>query len=85
MTAFLFIPSTLDSSAARRVDFGNIASLFAEYEEPLRPADVKRNLLRAGAAALLLLLAVGDTLLVTRPTPMTGLPAVPTSPSRATL
>ena len=79
MTAYLFIPATVGRGDARRVDFGNIASLFAEREEPVRRSSAARSLLRMAAAALLLLLAIGDTLLLTRPGAITGLPA-----SRAT-
>ena len=85
MTAFLFIPATVGSSDARRVDFAAIASLFAESEEPLRSSDIPRNILRAAAAALLLLLVIGDTLLVTRPGAGTGLPAAHAASARTTL
>ncbi len=85
MTAFLFIPATVDSSCARRVDFAKIASLFAESEEPARRSDTTGTLLRVAAAALLLLLAIGDALLVTRPGACTGVPAAPGLAARATL
>ncbi len=85
MTAFLFIPASVDGSGARRVDFGNIASLFTEGEEPVRRSNTTRNLFRAAAAVLLLLIAFGDTLLVTRPGPTTSLPAARTASARAIL
>ena len=85
MTVFLFIPATVSNGDTRRVDFANIASLFAECEEPVHRADTTRNLLRAAAAALLLLLVIGDTLLVTRPTVGTGLPVTPTAAGGAML
>lgn len=74
MTAFLFIPTSVGGVDARRVDFGNIASLFAEREEPAPRLDATRLLFRVAAAALLFLLLVGDLLLVTRPSSALGLP-----------
>ena len=75
MTAFLFIPATVDGRGARRVDFANIAGLFAECEEPMRRSAAAGTLIRVAAAALLLLLVIGDALLVTRPVASAGLPA----------
>lgn len=66
MTTFLFIPTSTDGRRERQVDFAGIASLFAEAEEPARRPGAKRGLFRLAAAVLLLLLAVGDTLLVAR-------------------
>lgn len=85
MTAFLFIPATVDTSGARRIDVANFASLFAESEEPARRSSATGSLLRAVAAALLLLLVIGDALLVTRPGASTGLPAAPGIAARAML
>ena len=73
MTAFLFIPSNVGGSAARRVDFAQIASLFAEQDEPARRPGTSRKLVRAAAFVLLLLMGIGDALIVTRPGAMTGL------------
>ena len=83
MTAFLFIPAVVGGRDARRVDLGNIASLFSESEEPARRELAGRTVLRAVATALLLLLAIGDTLLVARPAAL-GCPA-PRPISRLTL
>ena len=66
MTAFLFIPASGDVRLARRVDFANIASLFAEAEEPPRPARGRRTL-QIVAAFLLLVVAIGDTIFVAHP------------------
>lgn len=85
MTAILFIPATVGDRATRHVDFAKVASLFAECEEPVRPPNAGRNLLRAAAAGLLLLLVIGDTLLVMRPGATTGFPAPPPAARRATL
>lgn len=83
MTAFLFIPTTVGGIDARRVDFANVASLFAEVEEPAHRSDAGRKVLRAVAAALLLVLVIGDTLLVTRPGADAGLPAARAASTRA--
>ncbi len=66
MTAFLFIPpTTAGAPIGRRVDFGNIGSLFAETEEPApRP---KNQTAKIGMIILVLLGVVGDALLVTHP------------------
>lgn len=84
MTAFLFIPAIAGSRDARRVDLGNIATLFSESEEPARREPAGRTMLRAAATALLLLLAIGDTVLVMRPAALGGCPA-PRPVSRLTL
>ena len=62
MTAFLFIPAR--GGASQRVDLANIASLFSEVEEPHHAPIGSGFILRACAAALLVLLAFGDTVLV---------------------
>ncbi len=74
MTAFLFIPSNVDSGAARRVDFAQIASLFAEREELAQRSRPQRTLVRTAAVVLLLLMVIGDAVIVTRPGQMLGLP-----------
>ncbi len=73
MTAFLFIPSTIGASGARRVDFARVASLFAEQDEPVRCTGTSRKLMRAAAIVLLLLMVIGDALIVTRPGAVLGL------------
>lgn len=85
MTAFLFIPATVGNNGARRVDLANFASLFADLDEPVHRSNSMRKLLRIAAAVLLTLLAIGDTLLVTRPSAGTGLPAAPATSARAML
>jgi len=72
MTAFLFIPSTSDARLARRVDFANIASLFAEGEEPAGPSR-SRRLSQIVAAVLIAVIAIGDAVLVTRPDALSSL------------
>ena len=67
MTAFLFIPATVGTDSMRRIDVARMASLFAEVDEPASHCRPPRTLFRVAAAALLVLLAIGDTLLVTRP------------------
>ena len=68
MTAFLFIPATRDARLVRRVDFANIANLFAEAEEPpVRKALFRGQAIRLAAMALILIGIVGDTVLVARP------------------
>ena len=68
MTAFLFIPATRNTRLARRVDFTNIAALFAEAEEPpTRKPVFKGQAMRLAAMALILVGIVGDTILVARP------------------
>lgn len=74
MTAFLFIPSSVDSGTARRVDFAQIASLFAEHEEPAHRSRPQRKLFQAAAVVLLLLMVIGDAVIVTRPGQMLGPP-----------
>lgn len=66
MTTFLFIPPSGSDRHIRQVDFASIAGLFAEAEEPSRQTRTGHGLLRLAAAVLLVLLAVGDTLLVAR-------------------
>ena len=70
MTAFLYIPS--GAGLSRRVDLSNIASLFSEIEEQPKTPPTNRLVLRAVAAALLVLLAFGDTMLVNRPDMLTA-------------
>ncbi len=70
MTAFLFIPPS-GPGLARRVDFANIASLFAEADEPparLRPTGFA---MRVFAAFMIMVFAVGDMVLVARPYALT--------------
>ena len=69
MTAFLYISSDRGAGLARRVDFGNIASLFAESDAPSRESRA-RALLRIAAALLFVLLAIGDTVLLGPPDAM---------------
>ena len=66
MTAFLFIPTPADARLGRRVDFGNIASLFAEADEP-PPRHEKSQAARIGLMILILLGTLGDLMLVARP------------------
>ena len=67
MTAFLFIPTPRDTKLARRVDFANIASLFTEADEPASAHAPRGLVTRAMAMVLILLFAVGDSILVARP------------------
>ena len=64
--AFLFLPTAAGARTARRVDIANIASLFAEVEEPARRSQ-SSVFARLLALILILLLAVGDFVLVARP------------------
>ena len=76
MTAFLFIPS--NNGLNRRVDLAHVASLFSEAEEPPRTPATSRLALRAAAAALLVLLAFGDTVLVNQPSTLSACASPPT-------
>jgi hypothetical protein len=67
MAAFLFLPAAAGAGAQRRVDFANIASLFAEIEEPAASRGGGRVVARVMAFLLILLIAVGDMVLVARP------------------
>jgi hypothetical protein len=71
MTAFLFIPARDESRSAQRVDFDNIASLFVEADD-LPPSRRWRSGVRLAMTLVLLLLAVGDTLLVARSSVLMG-------------
>ena len=83
MTAFLLIPASVGSDSRRRVDFARMASLFSEVEEPAPRSGPSRTMLRVVAAALLVLLAVGDTLLMARPGTL-ACPSMPRpTPTRA--
>lgn len=66
MTAFLFIPSTTGVGPGRRVNFADIANLFSELEAP---PPQRRRLQPARIALMMLVLlgAIGDTLIVARP------------------
>ena len=66
MSAFLFLPAA-GAKTARRVDIANIASLFAEIEEPARTQPQSSLLARVLALLLILLFAVGDFVLIARP------------------
>ncbi len=71
MTALFFvIPSHAEHGSLRRVDFAHLARLFAEPDPiPLPPVRERRRTVRLAAAATLFLLgALGDTMLVARPT-----------------
>ena len=70
MTAYLYISAS--GGPSRRVDLTNIASLFSEVEDAPGPAPTARFGLRAVAAALLMLLAFGDTVLVNPPDVLTA-------------
>ncbi len=67
MTSFLFIPQTFDARQGRRIDFAGMASLFAEPDEPVtvRPSPRAKHRLLAGL--LILICALGDTVLIARP------------------
>ena len=66
MSAFLFLPAAAGAKTSRRVAVANIASLFAEIEEPI--ANARSGLVaRVLAFILILLFAVGDFVLITRP------------------
>ena len=67
MTAFLFLPTAAGQGAQRRVDFANIAALFAEIEEPAARRPDRGVFARVLAILLILLFAVGDMVLVARP------------------
>lgn len=82
MTALLFISPTT-SGSARSLDFAGIAGLFAEVEEPARRRGPSRRLWRAAAAALLVLIAIGDTLLVARPGALSGCPVLRPAQARS--
>ena len=71
MTAFLFIPTSSDGKLARRVDFGNIASLFADVDEPATHARSNNTMTRVLALLMIVIFAVGDTVLVARPYALT--------------
>ena len=72
MTALFFVtPGRADSAdigSLRRIDFAHLARMFAEPEPAvLPPVRERRQAMRLAAAALLLLGALGDTMLVARP------------------
>ncbi|MCX8256324.1 protein of unknown function [Beijerinckiaceae bacterium RH AL1] len=67
MSAFLFLRAAAGAGTQRRVDFANIASLFAEIEEPAASRGDGRIVARVMALLLILLIAVGDIVLVARP------------------
>jgi len=71
MSAFLFISAPAGAKLSRRVDLSNFPSLFAEVEELAAPRDPGVLLTRLLALLLILVFAVGDTLLVTRPDTLT--------------
>ena len=72
MTAFLFIPSHPGARLVHRVDFANIAGLFAEAEEPAaeRPS-LQSQAIRIAAFAAIVLALIGDTVLIARPAMLT--------------
>lgn len=67
MTAFLFIPSTCGAKVARRVDFTNIGSLFAEADEAAASDLTQGMATRVLTMLLIALFAIGDMVLVARP------------------
>ena len=71
MTAFLFIPATGGTGLARRVDFANIGSLFTEVEPP-KPSRDRHHIARVALMIIILLGAIGDTVLVARPGALTS-------------
>jgi hypothetical protein len=67
MTSYLFIPTTFDARSGRRVDFANMASLFAVPDEAPIARQPKDTRTRVLASLLILLCALGDTMLIARP------------------
>ena len=83
MAAFLFLPVAAGAGAQRRVDFANIASLFAEIEEPSAVHATNSLFARLLALVLILLIAVGDMVLVARPDAAAYAPPVSALQSRS--
>ena len=89
MTALFFVApgpaGHADPGSLRRIDFVHLARLFAEPEPPvLPPVRERRQTMRLAAAALLLLGALGDAVLVARPSTMAaGGPAAPSGLQQA--
>ena len=67
MSAFLYLPAAAGTTTTRRVDIGNIASLFAEIEETAVAPGRSGLVTRLLAILLILLFAVGDMVLVSHP------------------
>ena len=67
MTAFLFIASTGHAQLAQRVDLANFATLFGDRDEVPPVSRTRRPFARVALAALLVVGAVGDALMVARP------------------
>lgn len=81
MAAFLFLP--VAAGTHRRVDFANIAALFAEIEEPVAVRAQTTLAARLLAFLLILLIAVGDMVLVARPDAAAYSPPVSALQSRS--
>ena len=76
MTACLFIPAAT-GSMTRRVEFANFASLFADVEEPAAARGRGRHVVRLLAMLVMLVLAIGDTVLIARPDALAQAPGNP--------
>jgi hypothetical protein len=66
MTALFFVPPTADARPARRVDLAHLARLFAEPDEAPKPKNDRSQVARIVMMVLILLGAIGDTVLVTK-------------------
>ncbi len=73
MTAFLFISSARHAGLGRRVDLANFASLFGDRDEPSVALPPRPPVMRVALLALLLVGAMGDVLMVSRPDVLGGL------------
>ena len=83
MAAFLFLPVAAGVGTQRRVDFANIASLFAEIEEPAIAQATNGLFARFLALVLILLIAIGDMVLVAHPDAAAYAPPVSASQARS--
>ena len=82
MTAFLFIPAAT-GRVSRRVEFANFASLFTDIEEPAAPRGRGVHVVRFLAMLVVLVLAIGDTVLIARPDALAHVPGYPAATTTA--